>query len=241
MRSPVPSSAVDLLELGLLAEADATMAASSHPRHALTWGTMRALFAGHQEAARTGVEELRRLAQRTDDPSAWDHYWIQRYWLGFEWGTEGERYDIVDHCRQRAYRFGDQAWWGNLTLLLAATGKHDEAIRAFDATVRLPLEGHAPDVVTNLIEAAALLGDAARVAAVLPALPKWEGRLVVVGQGVVCKGSVDRYRALGLGALGRCEEAADSFRSAESVHRALGAGPLLTRTLQQAARTPVAA
>jgi len=62
------------------------------------------------------------------------------------------------------------------------------------------------------------------------------GRLVVVGPAVVCKGSVERYRALGLAARGRPVEAAECFRMAADAHRAMGAGPLLDRTHRQADR-----
>ncbi len=240
-----PSTAPELLELGLLEEADATMSAVSHPRDALSWTTMRALLDGRQEAARTGVEELRRLAERTDDPEATDRYWVQRFWVAFEWGTEEERFDVLDHCRTRAYRFDDLAWWGNLALLLATMGKVDEATRAIDEAqpllTQVPGDNRWLDAMTNLIDAAALLGDAGRVVALSYSVRWPEGRLVVVGPGVVCKGSMDRYRALALAASGRWTEAGECFRRAESVHRALGAGPLLNRTLQQASAALVAA
>lgn len=238
--APAPASAPELLELGRLEEADAVMAAVSLPRDALTWATMQALLDGRRDAARTGVEDLRQLAQRTDDPVAWDGYWIQRFWFAFEWGTEEERFDLLDHCRERAYRFDEVPWWGNLTLLLAAMGKADEATRAFDAAVRLP-EAQGLDPLTNLIEAGVLLGDAGRVTTAFHFFRAPEGRLVVVGPGVVCKGSVDRYRALGLVALGRGDEAGRCFRSAEAAHRSLGARPLLDRTLRQASGLLVAA
>ena len=199
---------------------------------------MRALLEGRQDAARTGIEELRRLAQRTDDAEACDRYWVQRFWFAFEWGTEEERYDVLDHCRDRAYRFDDLPWWGNLALLLAATGKQDEARRAFDAAedlvARVATDTCLLDVVTNLVEAAALMGDAGRVAAAARIVRWPEGRLVVVGAAAVCKGSVDRYVALAHLALGDSARAAECFRRAEATHRAIGAGPMLARTLQQA-------
>lgn len=240
-----PASAPELLELGLLEEAHAVIAGSSHPRDALSWTTMRALLEGRQDAARTSIDELGRLAQRTDDAEAWDRYWVQRFWFAFEWGTEEERYDVLDHCRDRAYRFDDLAWWGNLTLLLAATDKQDEAWRAFDATqdlvARASTDTYLLDVVTNLVEAAALMGDAGRVAAAARILRWPEGRLVVVGAAAVCKGSVDRYLALAHLALGDSARAGECFRRAEATHRAIGAGPMLARTLQQASSGLVAA
>lgn len=242
---PSPATPLELLELGMVTEADAAMGTASHPRDALTWATMRALLDGRQDAVRTGVEELRALAQRTDDPEAGYRYWIQRFWAASEWGTDEERLDVLDHCRERAYRFDELDWWGHLILLLAAMGKEDEALRGFDEAAALvgSVANHpgALDPLTNLIEAAAMLGDPGRVSTVARFL-KWpEGRLVVVGPGVVCKGSVDRYRALGLAAAGKWKLAEECFRQAEAVHRDLGAGPLLARTLRQAAGAGVAA
>lgn len=238
-------TAPEFLERGLLAEADALMAASSHPRDALTWTTMRALLDGCDGAARKGVEELGRLAERTDDAEAAERYWVQRFWVAFEWGTEEERFDVLDHCRARAYRFDDLVWWGNLALLLAVMGKADEATQAIDAAqallTQVPGDNRWLDAVTNLIDAAVLLGDAGRVVALSYSVRWPEGRLVVVGPGVVCKGSMERYRALTLAASGRWTEAGECFRRAESVHRSLGAAILLARTLQQASGALVAA
>jgi hypothetical protein len=65
--------------------------------------------------------------------------------------------------------------------------------------------------------------------------------MVIVGPAVVCKGSIDRYRALALAALGRRAEADHCFGAAAAAHRAAGAGPLLARTLAQAQRLGLAA
>ncbi len=96
-------------------------------------------------------------------------------------------------------------------------------------------------MVTNLIDAAALLGDARRVALAGRQLRTETGRLVVVGDGVVCKGSVDRYLGLIHAAVGQWADAAEYFRSAETTHRSIGAEPLLARTLQQASGALAAA
>ncbi len=238
-RAAVAMSVPELLELGLVDEAESAIAAATDPRDALTWTTMRALLHGDQKTAAAGI------AKQAQDPGTLDRYWAQRFWAAFEWGAEEERYEVLDHCRTRAYRFDDVLWWGSLTLLLAAMGKHDEAFRAFDdALPRLAgvaKDGASLDVLTNLIEAAALLGDPSRVAAAGRTLRCPEDRLVVVGPGAVCKGSVERYRALVHVASGQWEKAAECFRNAEAVHRAIGAGPLLRRTLQQAAGSLAAA
>lgn len=234
----------ELVELGRLDEVDARIAARTVPLDKVTWTTMRALLEGRSDAVQSGIRDLMALAA-AGDAEAGARAWVQRFWAAFEWGTDAERYNVLDHCRERAYRFDDLTWWGQLTLLLAAFGKSDEAARAFDEALpqlgggaKVPV---ATDVVTNLIEAAAWMGDADRVAAAGRLLRVPEGRLVVVGEAVVCKGSVDRYAALAYAATGRWGEAAAAFRSAEEAHRALGADLLLARTLQQASNSPVAA
>ena len=119
-------------------------------------------------------------------------------------------------------------------------GRHgvDEALPRLGGVTKDPV---AIDVATNLVEAAAWMGDADRAAAAGRLLRVPVGRLVVVGEAVVCKGSVDRYVALAHAAAGRWGEAAACFRSAEEAHRALGAELLLARTLRQASGSPVAA
>ena len=239
------SSGPQLLELGLVEEAVAAMARATDGHDALTWATMRALLDGRRAAAAAGIDELRAVAKDGVDPEAPDRYWVPRLWAAVEWGADEERYEVLDHCRARAYRFDDLHWWGNLTLLLAVMGKHDEATRAFDEAHVL-LSGVVEnaawlDVLANLIEAAALLGDPNRVVAAGHALRWPQDRLVVVGRGVVCKGSVERYRALTHGAAGRGTKAEECFARAQAVHRAIGAGPLLRRTLQQASGGTLAA
>jgi hypothetical protein len=234
----------ELLELGMLDEAEARAAAGAHRRDQVTWTTMRALLEGRSDAVHKGIADLETLG-KAGDAEAQARAWVQRFWAAFEWGTDDERLDVLDVCRTRAYRYDDLEWWGNLTVLLAAMGKDDEAVRAFDAT--LPLLAAAPrdamrfDVVTNLVEAAALLRRPDRVALAGRELRTPTGRLVVVGDGVVCKGSVDRYLGLIHAAVGDAAQAGGYFRSAESTHRAMGAEPLLARTLEQASRRLVAA
>jgi len=234
-----------LLELGMIDEVEARMASTTDRLDALTWANMRSLLLGHREPATAGIEKLGELARIGQARDPWERYWIQRFWAAFEWGGHDERLEVLDHCRDRAYRFDELHWWANLTLLLAATGKHEEAFSAFDQTQKF-LNGVAKDRVwldelTNLMEAAALLGDPDRLAACHRALRWPDGRVVVVGNGIVCKGSVDRYKALGYVSLGKWKQADRYFGTAESLHQEIGAGPLLARTRQQASGSLVAA
>lgn len=241
---PAPAGVRELLELGLLDEVDALLAAATVRLDQTTWATMRSLLDGRRDAVSIGIDALARLAQ-DGDREALSRAWTLRFYATLEWGSEDERYDILDHCRERAYRFDDLQWWGNLTLLLATLGKQDEAVRAIDQALPLiagaPKDGVRLDVVTNLIEAGALLGDAGRVSLAGRQLRTETGRLVVVGAGVACKGSIDRYLGLVHAAVGQWGDAAEYFRSAETTHRTLGAKPLLARTLRQASGVLAAA
>jgi tetratricopeptide (TPR) repeat protein len=227
-----------LLEAGLIDEVEARIAATTDRLDALTWATMRSLLLGHREPAAAGIQRLGELAGTSQAREPWERYWIQRFWAAFEWGSPDERLEVLEHCRERAYRFDELHWWANLTLLLAATGKHEEAFTAFDETRRflgaVPRDRVWLDELTNLIDAAALLGDPDRLAACQRALRWPDGRVVVVGNGIVCKGSIDRYKGLGCAALGKDRLADRYFRSAEALHQEIGAGPLLARTRQQA-------
>ncbi len=235
---------VELLESARLDEVDARIAATSERRDRVTWTTMRDLLAGRSSGAGAGIRELTDLG-RSGDGEAASRAWVQRCWAAGQWGSEAERHDVLDHCRERAYRFDDIEWWGNLTLLLATMGKSDEASRAFDAA--LPMvsanagEATRTDVLTNLVDGAALLGDAGRVIAAGRHLPAPAGRLVVVGAGVLCKGAADRYAGLVHVARGEANKAGDCFRRAEDLHRAIGATALLARTPRPASGALAAA
>jgi tetratricopeptide (TPR) repeat protein len=199
---------------------------------------MRSLLLGQRGPAAAGIEKIGELARTSQERGPWERYWVQRFWAAVEWGSHDERLDVLEHCRERAYRFDELHWWANLTLLLATTGTHEEAVSAFDETRkflrRVPKDRVWLDELTNLIEAAAVLGDPNRLAACHRALRWPEGRAVVVGNGIVCKGSIDRYAALGYAGLGKWKQADRYFRAAETLHLEIGAGPLLDRTRRQA-------
>ncbi|HEX3393793.1 MAG TPA: hypothetical protein VHS52_04635 [Acidimicrobiales bacterium] len=201
---------VELVRQGRLAEADLHIAAhrdlarvtglADHRAEAIGWGVMRALLDGHEDAARAGIEELNALDPEGRDPESQERLWAQRLAVALTWGSEDERFDVLDHCRRRAYTQGDVAWRGRLTVLLAVLGRTDEATRDFDATLASVANGSGGeawlDLVTDLAEAAWVLGDAARSRLAAQRLTRAvPGRVVVVGRAWVCKGSVDYYRA----------------------------------------------
>jgi tetratricopeptide (TPR) repeat protein len=230
------SELLELLDDGALAEADRLMADVPGRRERLSWATMRALLDGDQDTARAKNRALHALAQEDRDRDAMDRYWLQRLWVVVTWGSDGERAELVEQCRDRAYRADDLQWTAALAVVLAQSGRAGEAGEAFeDAFRRLGRaeESIQLDVATNLVEAAALLHDAFLGARLHYTLAWTPDRLVTVGYGWICKGAVERFRALGAAAAGMFPEADADFARAVARHRAIGARPLLARTLHQ--------
>lgn len=234
---------VELLRQARLAEADhhiamhAALALESrdpHRRHdAATWATMRALLDGNEAKARSGVASARSLGTEAHDPDTMDRYWAQRFWIAFEWGDEEEQLELLDHCRERSYRYDDLEWRAPLTLALARLDRTDEARREFDVTydeLRLAIRF---DLMSMLAEAAALLGDVERCARVQRHLEGHHAQLVVLGPGWVCNGALARYQAHAAAGIGAWDLADQRFRTAVEVHRDLLAEPLLARTLRE--------
>ncbi|MDQ6840323.1 MAG: hypothetical protein M3137_18795 [Actinomycetota bacterium] len=233
---------VDLVALGKLAEADLHIVAhaelahaSGRPDHrgdASGWAVMRALLDGRALAARAGI----------DEPAARERTWVQRFALALAWGDEHERYDVLDHCRERAYCQGDIAWQGRLTLLLAVLGRNSEATRELDTTIDAVLRASTCDagwldLATDLAEAAAILGDPDRCHLAGRGLDRAKTPIAVAGPAWVCKGSVARYQALVTAAAGEAEPSDRYFHSAAEIHRRLGAEVLLARTLGEWGRS----
>ncbi len=219
-------------DLHIAAHADLASAGANldHRGDAIAWSVMQALLAGRHDAARTGLEALAALGPsgplsgvtgpsgplsgvtgpdgvpRIDKPADADRYWVQRLRVAIAWGDEGERYELLDHCRTRAWCHGDVAWQGRLTLLLAHLGRTDEARREFDATVgQVPrpsgsraraLDADGLDLATDLAEAAAHLGDHRRHALVLPALASAPTPWALTGRAWIAKGPVAHFQAM---------------------------------------------
>jgi tetratricopeptide (TPR) repeat protein len=235
-RRRASSRLVELVEDGELSEADALMAGGSNPRETVSWATMRALLEGREATARAQNRAMRNLAKDDRDPDATDRYWLQRFWLVMAWGSDDERHELAGHCRDRAYRADDLQWTAALALLAAQMGHADEAREAFeDAFGRLGRadESIQLDVATNLVDAAAFLRDASLAARLHYTLVWIPGRLVSVGEGWICKGAIERFKALGEAAVGLFDEADEDFGRAVARHRALDAAPLLAQTLHQ--------
>jgi hypothetical protein len=243
---------VDLVAKGNIPEADALIAthaafAAEHGtledrRDGARWAALRALLHGDQAEAREASALVLALGREAEDPEADLRHWSQHAWIVLEWGNERERDELLDHCRQQAYRNDDLRWRSMLALVLARLGRVDEAGREFDATAERTLKTAQRDVTwtditTNLAETAAYLGDPRR-ASQLNRVVAWPATgMVLTGEADACKGSIARYRALLAATTGRWAEADNQFKVAADAHRRMGAELLLARTLQEWGRT----
>lgn len=244
----------ELLETGRVADACEAIAAhaattrdSGSPTDrwdAAAWATTLALLDGRAADARGGLDSVLALGQEAQAAGARERWWSQRFWVVVDTGTEAEWCEMLDHCRERAYRHDDPRWWSRLTLMLSHLGMAEEAVRAYDSTVAKALEERAVDgperlnVAASLAEAAARLGDRARAEhsyRVLKGEPAH--RMVLCREGFVLRGAVARFQGLAAAMTGRTEESDNAFRTAVSVHRAIRAEPLLARAMHEWSRS----
>ncbi|MFN2606756.1 MAG: hypothetical protein ABR511_02485 [Acidimicrobiales bacterium] len=168
---------------------------------------MRALAEGRHAAARAGLDAILAVGREAGDPGTDEAWWALRHRVALASGDEDERYEVLDHCRQRAWVHGDLAWRGRLALLLARLGRTDEAGREVEACAAACL-AVAPagrdrawlDATTDVAEAAAALGataPAGRLADALAVVP--DGNVVLAGT-EAAKGPLSRYLSLVAGA-----------------------------------------
>jgi hypothetical protein len=211
-------------------------------REAAAWDTMRGLLDGKRAEAQAALETMAAVARNAADAATWDRYWTQRFWVGLEWGGVDEQHTLLDHCRERAYRFSEPVWRGALALHLARLGRSDEAARELDAASgqleRVPLDPDARlDLATTLAETAFRLDDARRATLLGPALAQPTEPVLLLRRPWICKGAIARYRGLVAAATRNWPIVDDQLRLAVEIHRRLGAGPLLARTLQEWGKT----
>jgi hypothetical protein len=237
---------IDALELGRADQSTADQAAHAAaarrlggPRPAAdveTWAAMRALLDGRVDDARAAAAAAFALAYEAGDPEAEETYLTQRWWLALEWGSDHELSAIAGECRERAASAaGGRAWRAAAALALARSGRVDLAAEELRRVTDHGLGELIRDTgrlhpLASLAEVAWIAGDGPRAAAVGPLLEPFADRLIVAGRGRVCTGSVARHCGLVSAATHRWDDAGHSFLTAQSVHRSIGALPLLART-----------
>ena len=236
----------DGLELGQLEQVVADQAAHAAlarhlddpcvARDAAAWSAMTAMLEGRVDEARSAAADAFALAVDAGDPEADDAFLMRRWWLALEWATSEDLCDVAEACRVQASTTArGQSWRAAAALALARAGRFDltaeELRRVTDnglgELIRDPGRLHP---LASLAEAAWIVGDGGRAAAVGALLEPFSDHVVVAGRAVLCQGSAARAGGLVAAAAHRWDDAERHFRSALLVHQRLGALPLLART-----------
>jgi tetratricopeptide (TPR) repeat protein len=199
------------------------------------WSAAWALLEGRSRQALTYTDKALALGQQARDPEASSIYWTQQLDLLLEWGADGEMDGLVDVWRDIAHGHDqDPTWRASLALLLARTGRREQAADELDHLLSdngadFPLDRNWVATVAAISEVAADLEDR-RCAALASLLSPYARRLIVVGPGVVCRGSVARVLGLLSAATGNWTAAERQFQAALSAHDRVNARPLVART-----------
>jgi hypothetical protein len=242
---------VDLLEQGHVVDADRDrklhaqlarrLGDPTHQRDASAWAATWALLKGRPSRASSHIDRALAFGQQAGDPHASSLYWVQQHALQLEWGADAEMDGLAEVWRDVVRSHDrDPAWRASLALLLARTGRVDEAREELDdllaeECVDLPLDRDWLPTVASIGEVAACLGDS-RTVLLAKLLGPYARRLIVVGRASACRGSVARVLGLLWGSAGEWTKAERHFQAGLSLHDRLGAGPLLARTRSEFGR-----
>jgi tetratricopeptide (TPR) repeat protein len=125
-------------------------------------------------------------------------------------------------------------WRSSLALLMAQCGRYEEAATEFEDLVAdngadLPLDRDWLPTVAAMGEVAAALNDG-RAPLLANLLLPYARRLIVVGPGLACRGSVGRVLGLLYAASGMWNQAERHFQAALTAHETAAAVALLART-----------
>jgi len=126
-------------------------------------------------------------------------------------------------------------WRPGLALIYLELGQRNEARAEFeklaaDDFAGMPRDGRWLYCVVYLSEVCAALNDAARAANLYRLLSPYAGRNIVLGSGIACCGSADRYLGLLCAAMARWPEAQQHFEEALAMNGQIGARVQLTHS-----------
>jgi len=209
---------------------------------ALSRRSTLAALAGDFEPAAEFARQAFQTGQAAGLPDAGAVYWGQLFaiWLhaglpaADEQWMERELRDLVARSNLSV------AHAAALVQVEAAHGGAEQARGRLDELVGTGLGTMRPDMLflwtlSVLAWDCVVLGEARHAPRLYQALAPYTGRAVVAAGAVLCAGSVDFYLA-GLAALSGDAATADwHYRAAASIHRRLGARPMLAHTLHEQA------
>jgi DNA-binding CsgD family transcriptional regulator len=154
---------------------------------------------------------------------------------------QGRLTELAPVTRILAQDVGRQGPWGpGLVALLAELQMEDEARRELGKLTARGLDPLRESLwlasLTYLTDASAALGSKETAALVYPELAPLSGRNVMIGHGVACYGSADRYLGMLAGVLAEPELARRHFERALELNRRMGASTWVAHTAYEYAR-----
>ena len=235
-----PAAQRVLPELGRMAD---TLRQPSARLAALSRRSTMAALAGDFAPAAEFARQAFQTGQAAGLPDAGAVYWGQLFAIWLHAGLPGddeqwmerELRDLVARSHMSV------AHAAALVQIEAAHGAAEQARGRLDELVGTGLGAMRPDMLflwtlSVLARDCVVLGEARHAPRLYQALTPYAGRAVVAAGAVLCAGSADFYLA-GLAALSGDTATADRhYRAAASMHRRLGARPMLAHTLHEHAR-----
>jgi DNA-binding CsgD family transcriptional regulator len=201
--------------------------------YVLMYRATRATIVGRYDDALGLIDEMEALGQRIDAQPTPIYALAQRFVVLRDLGRV---HDVENPLRDLCARYPIFATTqAMLALLLAESGRRDEAAVLFESLTADRCESAPPDslwlaTIALLAETAARLGDAGRGETLYELLAPFAGQAIV--QGVVSwYGAVDYYLGLAAGASGRVDDAEAHLEAARRFHERWGAVPFLAATL----------
>lgn len=202
------------------------------------YGSALALLEGRLAEADAAAERSRDWGQLLVGRDASGVYGVQMFGVRREQGRLAELAPVV---RMLAAGASDgSAWRPGLVAMLAELAMHDQASRELDQLHALGLsdlrEGLWLGSLTYLADAASAVGHEPMAELLYPALEPLSGANVMIGHGVACYGSSDRYLGMLAATLGDFDTAARHFEAALMLNRAMGASTWLAHTAYEYGR-----
>jgi DNA-binding CsgD family transcriptional regulator len=200
-----------------------------------------ALLAGNLAEAEAAAERSREWGRLLTGRDASAIFGIQMFSVRREQGRLAELAPVI-RVLVAAER-GSSVWRPGLAAVLAELGMHEEAHEELD---RIRSAGLASlrslwvAALSYLADAAAAVSDRQMAALVYPELAALSGSTVMIGHGVACYGSVDRYLGMLAATLGDAATAARHYEDALALNRRIGARTWLAHTAYWYARTLLA-
>ena len=194
---------------------------------------MMALLRGEFAEAERQILEATALRRPTELSVHGEQLSMQIFTLRREQGQLAGLQPVVSAFLRQHASAG--VWRPGLALVYLELGQRGEARAEYekmaaDDFAALPRDGRWHYCLVYLTELCAALGDAARAATLFRLLLPYAGRNILLGAGIACCGSADRYLGLLSTVIARWPEAQEHFEAALAMNERIGARVTLAHT-----------